>query len=79
MMYLIWSNEHRAWWRGNRHGYTTRTDRAGQFSFEEARTICENANRYDQPLDKRPSTGINEVMVEAPSQDRIKLDLAFDF
>ena len=34
--YLIWSNGHRGWWKGNRHGYTTLTHRAGQFSFEEA-------------------------------------------
>lgn len=42
---------------------------------QEAKEICENANRYDQPLAKRPSTGV--VMVEAPSQHRLKLDLEF--
>lgn len=77
MKYLIWSNEHRGWWKQNRHGYTTRTDKAGQFSFEDASQICENANRYDQPISKRPSTGLNEVMVEAPSPDQIKLDLEY--
>ena len=77
MKYLIWSNEHRAWWKGNRHGYTTRTDKAGQFSYEVAREICEDANRYDQPIELRPSTGVNEVMVEAPSADQIKLDLEY--
>ena len=77
MKYLIWSNEHRGWWKQNRHGYTTRTDKAGQFSFEQAKQICENANRYDQPISKRPSTGLNEVMVEAPSRDQIALDLEY--
>jgi hypothetical protein len=77
--YLIWSMEHRGWWKGNRHGYTTRTDKAGQFSFEEAKAICENANRYDQPLSKQPKPwlGVNEIMVEAPSRDQIRLDLEY--
>lgn len=77
MNYLIWSNEHRGWWKASRHGYTTRTDKAGQFSFEEAQQICDNANRYDQPIAKRPSTGVNEVMVEAPSREQIELDLTY--
>jgi hypothetical protein len=79
MKYLIWSNEHRAWWKANRHGYTTATHKAGQFSYEEAKQICEDANRYDQPLAKqpKPTALANEVMVEAPSRDQIKLDLEY--
>jgi hypothetical protein len=41
--YLIWSNEHRAWWRGNRHGYTRGLYAAGQFSRAEALKICADA------------------------------------
>lgn len=69
--YLIWSNEHRGWWKPGRHGYTTRTDRAGQFSLEEATEIVVNANRYS----KTPA--IEEVMVKAPSPDQITLDLEY--
>ena len=34
MLYLIWSNDHRGWGKPNRHGYTTLTHRAGQFSLK---------------------------------------------
>jgi hypothetical protein len=67
--YLIWSNGHRGWWKGNRHGYTTLTHRAGQFSFEDAMEIVTNANRY--------SNKVEEVMVEAPPREQIDLDLAY--
>jgi hypothetical protein len=72
MKYLIWSNEHRGWWKANRHGYTTRTDKAGQFSFEEACNIVSNANRYLRKDEPR-----NEVLVDAPSRDQIELDLEY--
>jgi hypothetical protein len=65
--YLIWSNEHRAWWKASRHGYTTRTDKAGQFSFEQATEIVTKANRIK----------IEEIMVEAPSREQINLDLNY--
>lgn len=38
--YLIWSNEHRAWWRPKRAGYTARVDEAGIYKADEAITIC---------------------------------------
>jgi len=69
--YLIWSNEHRGWWKANRHGYTTRTDKAGQFSFEEAAEIVTNANRYSR------TPKIEEFMLEAPSHEQIALDLKY--
>jgi hypothetical protein len=67
MKYLIWSIEHRGWWKGNRHGYTTRTDKAGQFHLEDALQICENANRVKT----------EEIMVEAPSRAQIALDMDY--
>lgn len=74
MKYLIWSTEHRGWWKPNRHGYTTRTDLAGRFSSEEARNIIANANR---PLTGATLEAPPELMVEAPSRDQIKLDLEY--
>lgn len=71
MRYLIWSTEHRGWWKPNRHGYTTATHLAGRFSSEEARDIVNNANRYAKP------DAPEEIMVEAPSRDQIKLDLEY--
>lgn len=42
--WLIWSNEHHAWWGPGRAGYTTLTHMAGRYSKEEADRICEQAN-----------------------------------
>jgi hypothetical protein len=38
--YLIWSNEHRMWWRPNKAGYTTSLATAGRYSREEALQTC---------------------------------------
>jgi hypothetical protein len=43
-MYLIWSNEHNAWWRPNRKSYTVDIEKAGRYSIDEAITICNEAN-----------------------------------
>lgn len=43
-MFLIWSWEHRAWWRENGHGYTPDVDDAGEYSYKEAIKICLGAN-----------------------------------
>jgi len=67
--YLIWSNEHRGWWKPTRHGYTTRTDKAGQFDRAEAAEIVDKANLH--------SLHDHEFMVEAPSRDQIALDLEY--
>ena len=72
MKYLVWSNEHRGWWKPTRHGYTTRTDKAGHFSFEAAMDITTNANRH-----LRPGDDPNEIMLPAPSRDQIRLDLEY--
>jgi hypothetical protein len=34
--YLIWSNQHRAWWRPDSRGYTTDHAQAGRYSREDA-------------------------------------------
>lgn len=41
--YLIWSNEHRAWWRTGHRGYTTNLFEAGHYTREQAIVICRNA------------------------------------
>lgn len=41
-MFLIWSNQHRAWWRPNRCGYTRTSAAAGVYDFDEAKNICWN-------------------------------------
>jgi hypothetical protein len=38
--YLIWSNEHRAWWGPDSLGYTTVLEKAGRYTKAEADHIC---------------------------------------
>lgn len=42
-LYLIWSNEHRAWWRPVECGYCQDELQAGIYTRERAMEICENA------------------------------------
>jgi len=41
--YLVWSNEHRAWWGPSRCGYATGITGAGQYSRAAAIAICRDA------------------------------------
>lgn len=60
--WLIWSNEHAAWWGPGERGYTTVIEEAGRYTREEAEAIVRNANAY---LPAEQDT-VNEVMVRAP-------------
>jgi hypothetical protein len=64
-MYLIWSNEVKAWWtrpeQGGRFGFTTDITEAGHFPFNVAIVMTDQANEgvaKGEPL--------NEVMFELP-------------
>lgn len=41
--YLVWSNEHRAWWGPGMRGYVARIENAGRYSHEQAMQICTDA------------------------------------
>ena len=41
---LVWSNEHRSWWRPDRCGYTIHVEAAGRYTAKEAAEICRGAN-----------------------------------
>lgn len=43
-MWVIWSNEHDAWWRPNRCGYTVLYREAGHYTYDQAIKICAGAN-----------------------------------
>lgn len=43
--YLIWSEEHGAWWRERRNGYTRSIERAGRYDKSDAEQIVKDANR----------------------------------
>ncbi len=57
-LYLIWSNEHRAWWRPNRLGYTEFHERAGRYTRDEA--IAESRVRDQIPCAPLPELPIRE-------------------
>lgn len=42
--YLIWSEEHKAWWNPGRHGYYPSVSSAGIYTKKEAREILQGAN-----------------------------------
>jgi hypothetical protein len=44
MQYIIWSNEHKAYWRPNAAGYTKAKSQAGRYSLADAIAICDDAN-----------------------------------
>lgn len=44
MRFLIWSEEHQAWWRPNSAGYTTSLKQAGRYDSAQAGNIVEGAN-----------------------------------
>ena len=56
--WLIWSNEHGAWWLPNACGYTPNNNEAGEYTLVEAHEIVKGANRF-QKKDEPP----NEAMV----------------
>jgi hypothetical protein len=42
-LYLVWSNEHRGWWKPGGRGYSPGLQSAGRFSREQAIKICRQA------------------------------------
>lgn len=44
--WLIWSNEHDAWWGPNHRGYTKDRAEAGRYTYHEACAIVEGANKH---------------------------------
>ena len=52
--YVVWSNEHSAWWGPNRAGYTTHLSVAGRYTREQALKICVGA-RGGREFNRNPS------------------------
>ena len=70
MSYLIWSNEHRMWWRPNRGGYTRSLEAAGRYTREEAIQQCALG---------RDGWGSNEIPPEMPVDEIDALECARRF
>jgi len=58
--YLIWSEEHGAWWKPESSGYTDSIKEAGRYTKAQAFQIIHDANQYCQ----RP--GFNEIALPDP-------------
>lgn len=54
--FLIWSEEHGAWWAPDRWGYTHSIIKAGRYTAEQAINICAHAN----------VGGFNEIAIPVP-------------
>lgn len=46
-LWVIWSNEHHAWWRDGSLGYTSDLLSAGIYTEDTAKGIVDEANRYE--------------------------------
>ena len=57
--WLIWSNEHRAWWGPNNAGYPKDVHKAGRYTLAEARSIC--SSRSWDAHGVPPETMIHEI------------------
>ena len=66
--WLIWSNEHDAWWAINRIGYTRSRKMAGRYTFGQALEIVRHANcrNGDRPF---------EAMVEDVDDDEVAKEM----
>ena len=43
-VFLVWSNEHAAYWCPNEEGYTRDANKAGRYDLEKASQICNTAS-----------------------------------
>ena len=58
--YLVWSNEHRCWWRANSAGYTRNVRYAGRYTRAEAIEISGTArNGWTDPTRLPDELAIN--------------------
>ncbi len=70
--WVIWSNEHIAFWKPNHGGYCYKVENAGRYSFEKAREICKSGNypsdETGYPIGRLADRKIviNEVMCPSP-------------
>lgn len=65
-MFLVWSNEHGAWWAPGSRGYTLDYRAAGRYSHRSAEDIVERASRGGTRFVGEKYRVLPEVMVLAP-------------
>ena len=71
-LYVIWSEEHGAWWAKAKWGYTRSITQAGRFDQDEAERIVVEGNKVVQPDNAyspfaiNPGRKFNELMIPDP-------------
>jgi hypothetical protein len=60
--WVIWSEEHGAWWKAHSTGYTRQLSEAGRYEAAKAEEIVTRANKYCEP------GTFNEVGLPDPMQ-----------
>jgi hypothetical protein len=73
MKFLVWSNQHRMWWRPNHRGYTEFVEEAGRYERPAAETIVARATldgqlnvRREDPVTGQWYSRASEVLMLAP-------------
>lgn len=64
--YLIWSLEHRAWWRPDRMGYTTNLLEAGTYDDATSAAILADANRVHTHECRIPVACVLDGLIDRP-------------
>jgi hypothetical protein len=61
-VWLVWSNEHSAWWRPNAAGYCTNVLDAGRYTLEEAMEHCDTRSRDPQKDDPEVMVHVDKAL-----------------
>ena len=69
--YLIWSNEHNAWWGPDRCGYRQSIEQAGRYSLPEALRCCDLRSKVTGHLPSevvQPSPELLTLLAAPPTE-----------
>lgn len=68
--FVIWSKQHRAWWRDNSQGYSKNLAKAGVYSKDDLDNICMEDNTLLRLLD-----AFHQLQGQAYSTDQILIQV----
>ena len=70
--YIIWSFQHKAWWRADSLGYTVKIEEAGEYSYNEALERMLGANWMFRDGIIKPDAFPDEAMIPIKKKFVIK-------
>ncbi len=65
-LWIVWSNEHIAWWGPNQRGYYVDIKSAGRYDYKTALEICGLREPWSWSDDKWPEKNPPEIPVPSP-------------